>query len=264
MFPYEQDITTMESKTSMRSLRNPYIAGPPVVNPKMFFGRQQILNRIVDLLHNNHFMINGPRRIGKTSLLYQLKNQLINLNDPDYHFIPVFINLQGIPECDFFYTTMEDIINSTSEFLSTKEVSLDFYQTVSSEYNDRTFGRDLGKIIGILQQQSAKTIKLVLLIDEMDVMNTYNQQIQSQFRSIFQKDFARNLGAVVVGVNLFQQWQRYDSPFYNMFDPLTLEPLLPEEARQLILTPVEEVYNYDEQAITRILEVTERHPFRLQ
>jgi hypothetical protein len=49
-----------------------------------------------------------------------------------------------------------------------------------------------------------------------------------------------------------------------MFTPLTLKPFSLEEARQLILKPVASIYHYDDKAVTKILEETDGHPFRLQ
>ena len=268
-----EDTTTPSSsfqKSGSDSLKspifhNPYIAGPPITDPKMFFGREQILQKIINTLHNNHIMITGPRRIGKTTLLHQLNNRLTTLNDPAFSFIPIMVDVQGTPEQAFFHTVMDDIVTALPEYLPRRaRPALDFDPS-NPKYNSRVFGKDLGKIIKALQQNSpGKTVKMILLMDEMDVMNSYDQRVQSQLRSIFQKPFARNLSVVVAGTDLRQQWERYESPFYNMFTPLTLKPFSLEEARQLILKPVAGIYRYDDEAVTKILEVTGRHPFRLQ
>ncbi len=244
---------------------NPYIAGPPIIIPEMFFGREQILQKIINILHNNNIMLTGPRRIGKTTLLHQLKNRLATLDEPDYFFIPIFVDIQGTSEQAFFHTVMDEIVAALAEYLPTLLMPTLDFEPQTSAYHARGFGKDLGRIIKALQQNHpGKTIKLVLLMDEMDVMNTYDQRTQSQLRSIFQKDLTRNLGIVVVGVNLRQEWERYESPFYNMFTMLKLEPLTPEQARELITKPVESIYYYDEAAIQRILAVTGGHPFHLQ
>lgn len=68
---------------------NPYIAGSPIRNEEMFFGREKLITRIMNTLHNNSLLIYGPRRIGKTSLQHQLKRRLQNSRDPEFHFVPV-------------------------------------------------------------------------------------------------------------------------------------------------------------------------------
>jgi hypothetical protein len=247
------------------SFRSPYIAGLPITNPEMFFGREQILRRIINGLHNNSVIVTGARRIGKTTLLYQIKNRLISLEDPNYYFVPIFVDVQGTSESTFFLAIMNDIVTALSEYLPHNIImpTLDFVGP-GANYSDNTFGRDLSKIIKALQQsQPKKEVKLILLMDEMDVLNSYDQRVQSQLRSIFIR-FPQNLRAVVAGVNLDQEWKRHESPFYNMFTRFVLGPFSPEEAQQLIIKPVQNIYGYDEEAIARILAATEGLPFLLQ
>ena len=82
----------------MKRRFNPYIAGAPVLEDEMFFGREQLLERILQTIHNNSILLYGERRIGKTSLQHHLKRRLQQLEDPDYVFYPVYIDLQGTPE----------------------------------------------------------------------------------------------------------------------------------------------------------------------
>jgi len=54
---------------------NPYFSGTPVRDPSMFFGREDLLGKIQESFDRNPssaIAITGPRRVGKTSLLYQL------------------------------------------------------------------------------------------------------------------------------------------------------------------------------------------------
>jgi hypothetical protein len=77
----------------MNDFLNPYIAGAPVVEPSMFFGRQDIFDWIEQNLSGrfvNHILvIHGQRRVGKTSVLKQIPNHLPS------NFINVFFDLQG-------------------------------------------------------------------------------------------------------------------------------------------------------------------------
>ena len=77
----------------MNEMINPYIAGAPVTESRMFFGREDIFNWIERNLigqYVDHILVlHGQRRIGKTSILKQLSNRL-----PE-RYIPVFFDLQG-------------------------------------------------------------------------------------------------------------------------------------------------------------------------
>src|SRR5690606_31995768 len=77
----------------------------------MFYGRRALLQRIVDTLHNNSIMIHGERRIGKTTLLIQLGRVLREVDDPDYWFVPVYVDLEETKEPEFFHYLMEEILN---------------------------------------------------------------------------------------------------------------------------------------------------------
>jgi branched-chain amino acid transport system substrate-binding protein len=72
---------------------NPYIAGAPVAEAKMFFGREDVFGWIERSLtgrYVNHILVvHGQRRVGKTSVLKQLPNHLSE------RYIPVFFDLQG-------------------------------------------------------------------------------------------------------------------------------------------------------------------------
>jgi hypothetical protein len=56
--------------------KSPLIVGPPITQPRHFFGRENELKRLFTLWRNlplQNAAIIGPRRSGKTSLLYYLK-----------------------------------------------------------------------------------------------------------------------------------------------------------------------------------------------
>lgn len=76
---------------------NPYIIGQPVKDPKLFFGRdeilQDILNRLQSSSEQNMLLIHGQRRIGKSSLLYQVVNQ-VRAKLTEY-YLPVLVDLMG-------------------------------------------------------------------------------------------------------------------------------------------------------------------------
>ena len=62
------------SLTSMHA--SPFIIGPPITEPRQFFGREYILKRIFDVwkyMPLQHIAIVGLKRSGKTSLLHYLR-----------------------------------------------------------------------------------------------------------------------------------------------------------------------------------------------
>jgi hypothetical protein len=92
--------------------RSPFVVGPPITEPRQFFGREYVLHRIFDLwqyLPLQHVAIVGAKRSGKTSLLHYLRriidtpkeqlrpNQRNNWLIPGYQW--VFIDFQDPRMC---------------------------------------------------------------------------------------------------------------------------------------------------------------------
>ena len=88
---------------------NPYVVGGPIHDPEGFFGRDEVIQQIVDGVANNNYIIYGERRIGKTSLLLQLAYHLeiASRSDRRYMFLPIFASLQGVAEDEFFAFLIE-------------------------------------------------------------------------------------------------------------------------------------------------------------
>lgn len=254
---------------------NPYISGEPVRRDDMFFGRRELLQRIIDTLHNNSIMIYGERRIGKTTLLYQLVTTLREVNDPDYWFVPIYVDLEGTPQELFFNFLIEEIVsgveslsNSTAE-IAPKLQNLRYHRMEGSAYSDRDFNRDLNRVTEVLEaygerHDPGKHLRLILLLDEMDVMSKYDRLVQQQLRRIFMREFAATLGAVVAGIQISKDWDRVESPWFNLFNEIALQPFSREQAEELLREPVRGTYQYDQAAIEFIIERANGRPYKLQ
>jgi ligand-binding sensor domain-containing protein len=254
---------------------NPYISGEPVRRDDMFFGRRALLQRIIDTLHSNSIMIHGERRIGKTSLLLQLVTTLREVNDTDYWFVPVYVDLEGTPQETFFQLLIEEILanvetlqHATTE-IAPKLKELRYYTKIENGYSDRDFTRDINRITDVLeaygeQHDPNKQLRLILLIDEMDVMGSYDRIVQQQLRRIFMREFAATLGAVVAGIQISKEWDRVESPWFNLFNEIALTPFTREQAIELLIEPVRGYYQYDPAAVEFILEHANGRPYKLQ
>jgi ligand-binding sensor domain-containing protein len=251
---------------------NPYISGEPVREADMFFGRHELLNKILNALHRNSIMIYGERRIGKTTLLYQLAEQLRQTEDPDWVFIPVSVDLEGTPQTRFFLVLMEDICGVLRAYLP--EMPPSRFDAVMAgtvgdrpeqEYTDRHFSADLRALLDAVKTVVApRNVRVILLIDEMDVIDTYDSIVQQQLRRIFMATFAENLGAVVAGIQISKAWDRVESPWYNMFNEIALKPFDDKAARQLLTEPVRGTYEWEPAALDFVIARAEGRPYRLQ
>ena len=254
---------------------NPYVSGEPVRRDTMFFGRQELLQRIVDTLHNNSIMIHGERRIGKTTLLYQLGNALREIDDPDFWFLPIYVDLEGTAEVEFFHYLMEEIatgvlsISVDNERIQATLKLLRYHDRQADAYSDRDFNHDLRRLIAVLQEYVAtnhpgRHLRIILLMDEMDVMSQYDHLVQQQLRRIFMRDFAATLGAVVAGIQISKDWDRVESPWFNLFNEIALRPFGREDALALLVEPVRDIYRYDPAVLEFIIDNSDGRPFRIQ
>jgi hypothetical protein len=241
----------IKRRRAMRRRFNPYIAGAPVLDDDMFFGRRKLLLRILNVLHHNSLMITGERRIGKTTFLYHLKKQLEADEGSDYRFFPVFTDLQGVTEGDFFHALMTDVVEALPPAAATLEV-LRFRSEEGQAYDGRDFSHDLQRVIEDLKRGSTRQVKLVLLIDEVDVLNEFSERVNQRLRSIFMKTFSEHLVAVMSGVGIKRIWTSEGSPWYNFFDEVELTAFSREEAEALIREPVEDVFRWEPEAVERI------------
>jgi tetratricopeptide (TPR) repeat protein len=247
----------LNQRRAFRSRFNPYIAGAPVLDQDMFYGRGPLLRQILNTIHNNSLMVCGERRIGKTSFLHQLLQALPQVEDPTYQFIPVMIDLQGVDEAHFFQHLLHEIACAVAP--------LGVQTTLGGGPMDgRTFSQKLRGIVEQLVATCPKEPKLALLLDEVDVMNSFSERTNQQLRAVFMKGFAKHLVAIMAGIHLSRRWKSEGSPWYNFFEQIELKPFSRDQAVELITHPVKGVYRFDGEAIEKILTLSGGKPYIIQ
>ena len=252
----------MRRRRALRNRFNPYIAGAPVLSNAMFFGRKKLLSRVLNMIHANSLMITGDRRIGKTSFMHHLKMALSEDDGTEFKFFPVSVDLQGVPENTFFHTMMSEIVDALD---LAPETLVDLrFRVDNDDYDDRDFSRDLQRAITDLKARTPKKVKLALLIDEVDELNEYSERVNQRLRSVFMKTFSENLVAVMSGVGIRRSWKSEGSPWYNFFDEFELSGLSRDEAEELIRTPVQGVFRFEDEAVERILHASDLKPYIIQ
>ncbi len=249
-------------RRAMRRRFNPYIAGAPVLDADMYYGREKLTARMLSTLHRNSLMISGERRIGKTTFLHHLAKVLAADEEGDWRFFPVFVDLQGVPEQGFFHALMSEVVDALAISPGTRD-SLRLTPE-SDGYEAREFSHDLQRVIGELKTRTGRRVKLMLLIDEVDVLNEYSVSVNQRLRGIFMKSFSENLVAVMSGVGIRRRWKSEASPWYNFFDETELPPFSREEAEALIREPVAGVFRWKAEAVERILELSRLRPYLIQ
>lgn len=93
--------------------KNPYYYGRPVKDAEMFFGREALIDSILSRIKNvakQDILVHGIRRIGKSSLLYQIKNRL------QLPLIPIYFSLQQIGKVDSLTVLRQLMLEMTDAF----------------------------------------------------------------------------------------------------------------------------------------------------
>ncbi len=255
-------VQRLRRRRAIRRRFNPYIAGAPVLDDDMFYGREKLTARMLSTLHRNSLMITGERRIGKTTFLHHLKRVLAEDTAGEWRFFPVFVDLQGVPEQSFFHALMAEVVDSQDLSPGTREALR--FTPEPEGYDARDFGHDLQQVIAELKTRTARRVKLALLIDEVDVLNEYSESVNQRLRGIFMKSFSENLVAVMSGVGIRRRWKSEASPWYNFFDEIELAPLAREEAEALVREPVAGFFRWRPEAVERVLELSQLRPYLVQ
>jgi len=249
-------------RRAMRRRFNPYIAGAPVLDDDMFYGRERLTARMLSTLHRNSLMITGERRIGKTTFLHHLKHVLAGDEAGEWRFFPVFVDLQGVPEQSFFHALMAETVDALDLSPATRQALR--FTPEPEGYDARDFGHDIQRVIAQLRTRTDRKVKLALLIDEVDVLNKYSESVNQRLRGIFMKSFSENLVAVMSGVGIRRRWKSEASPWYNFFDEIELLPFSREEAEALVREPVAGVFRWKPEAVERVLELSQLRPYLVQ
>jgi len=245
---------------------SPYIAGPPVKTPEMFYGRQSIFTWIQENLsgtyQDNVLVLYGERRTGKTSVLYQLQYHL----PETYAF--VLIDVQSIAYAldstsDALYAMARKATNGL------RRLGLDLPRPNREEYAEHPiehFER-LGESIG--QRATETGRRAVLMTDEFDLLI---QAVQDGQVSPYVFDCIRGLMQHQDGLSfIFAGAHRLSAMLKNprsiLFNTALRRKvsfLGKRDAERLIRQPVNEMLWYDDLALEKILRATAGHPYFIQ
>jgi len=123
---------------------------------------------------------------------------------------------------------------------------------------------DLFEITKQLKSKYAEDVKLVLLVDEIDQIDEYGQEVHQALRNICM-DLMDELRMVTASVRIAgEEWTKLTSPWYNFFYMIKITPIEKEYAVRLIKKPVKHIYSFSDEAIEFILEYSNLEPYYIQ
>ena len=181
--------------------------------------RERLIRRILSTIRNNSILLSSKPGSGKTSILLHLKGCLAAHEDPDLTFYSVYIDLHGVPE-DLLFATVADAILGQLAFAPPSKVS-----RFGADYGHRDLANDIRAVIRTLGESSPLQARLVLLVDGIDELNSYDPRTTQRVRSLFMAGLAENLVMVASAVEIDKHWEQEGSPWYNFFEEIALPPI---------------------------------------
>ena len=241
--------------TTTKVRRNPYIVGSAISDSKSFFGREKVLQFVEDNLKQGErvILLQGQRRIGKSSVLLQIPNFV---ESDQFVFIPFDLQNKGhLVLSKVLHTLSEKIIN---------HLKLD--ATLPSEAdlvaNPSIFSQNfLPEIYRLLGEKN-----MVLMLDEFDVLNSYDPTSSVQtFFPYLQTLLSQHEKLFIIPVI----GRRADDlpKLLSLFKgaPTKKIGLLSRgDTEKLITKPAKGSLDYTQDSIQAIVELSAGHPYFTQ
>jgi hypothetical protein len=255
---------------------NPYTPGPVLeLSNSRFVGRYDLVRTLEEALSKGirrpTFLLNGERRMGKSSTLKQLPNLL------GARYLPIYYDMQD-----------RGLSSSAAEFLSA--IAEEIYEVMrlrgmnarKLEYsalrkafqrNEAAVYRSFDQWFKAVEQILVKNNRTLLLIfDEFEKLEEAGQSgyldlwlLLDWFRHVIQNRL--QLALLFSGVRTFGEMGTNWASYFVNVQTLKVSFLLPAEAHQLITKPIpsfpsEQVFS--EGVVEEIIRVTGCHPFLVQ
>lgn len=219
---------------SVKTLYNPASLSKPeliesfVVRTKSF---EKIFSdiRSSDMKYpEKHYLIQGQRGMGKTTLLLRLKYEIENSSDLNSWLLPVFFGEESYDLTSLsrlwekLLDFLDDALNTDGEFFNHTAAFIDF-----EDYEKRCFDF----LVEVLQKNKKK---LIIFFDNFGqlFLDNIREKEKRRLREILMHcSELRIIGASAI---VLQDLHDYSEPFYEFFQIVRLEGLTKEETYQLI------------------------------
>ena len=247
----------------MNDLLNPYIAGAPVVEASMFFGREDVFGWIERSLEGkfvNHILVlHGQRRVGKTSVLKQIPNFL-----PD-KYIQVFFDLQGRTGTTldrFLWWLASEIVRTLRREHEITIPKPDRKAFEDTEYLINEFLPGLRPVLG--------DYILLLTFDEFDsldraeIRESLSRPLIAYLRRLIEVDGLNFIFSIGSSGDKLENMQASYTDFFKSALYRKISFLTSDDCQRLVTKPVEGLIKYEKKAVNRISEITSGHPYFTQ
>jgi hypothetical protein len=245
-------------------LENPFFHRGPIRDRRYFFGRTAETRRALQMLRKGQCVsIVGPRRIGKTSLLFHLRDPEVQRRyklGTEYLF--VYIDCQGLGDLDkpqFYQWLWREANEALAE---SGEANRGWKESIAG----------FRELRDALKKVRDNGYKPVFVFDEFESLATGKFMDRAVFSSL--RNLNQELEVVYVTASqmpvdelTYHDHSVLNSPFFSNFVTMPLGFLEPHEAKRMVqdlMGMVMQESYFSKQDLTFGFEVAGYHPFFLQ
>ena len=247
----------------MNDMLNPYIAGAPVVETSMFFGREDVFNWIERSLAGKYvdhiLVLHGQRRVGKTSVLKQIPNFL-----PD-KYIQVFFDLQGRTGTTldrFLWWLASEIVRTLRREHNINIPKPDRKAFEDTEYLINEFLPGLRSMLG--DKVLLLTFDEFDSLDRTEIRETLSRPLIAYLRRLIEAEGLNFIFSIGSSGDKLENMQASYTDFFKSALYRKISFLTRDDCHRLITKPVEGLIKYEQDAVGRISEITSGHPYFTQ
>ena len=278
VFTFRQTLSVSNPESFIK-FKNPYITGRAIQDTNMFFGRrtemEEIIRALKGELQDRILAIHGERRIGKTSLIFQIKEgdpSILNVNGLENiqkEYVPIYMTFERFtPSVEtwlIYYHMYTETYNASQDFYVDPKVTLaGFPHDETSPYFVEDF------IVSLVKAAGAKGRKLLFLFDEFDNLIRVGGEERGFFgflRELIMR-YGKETSFIFVGQStLVEMMKSKANRLYSLANTKEILRLSDDEARALIIDPVRKIepdFEWAEGAVRQLLYYTEGNPYFIQ
>jgi len=243
--------------------RNPYIIGRPIGYRELLFGRKSIFKLIQENLQQSQqlLLLYGQRRIGKSSIILSIPQQLAELNE--FVFVTFDLSFYSQQPWSSILAALAQAIVDNLEL----ETSISPPTTTELELEINIFERQF--LPQVYQQLENRN--LVLLLDEFDALISQDLEssaietfIKKIFRSLFEITKRNNKLFIVVSIGEHLASTLNILKIFEDVPKIEIGLLDKDSTKELITKPAQGVLEYEEEAIKAIFNLSAGHPYCTQ
>lgn len=236
-----------------------------VVAEKDFYGRHDVLDQVVNRLTSldmQSCFVTGQKRVGKSSLVRAVQSRIERI-ESEYTYDVLYLE-----SGEFRHSSGSETLGELGTLLET------FFSSAcppGSTWEPRDYSSSLTALNRLVQDlhRASELQRFIVILDEFDEINEslylHGELASTFFLNLRTLASKRNLAFVLVGAEKMPYLMSLQGEKLNKFSPVSLDSFDIQnewlDYRALIQEPVENLLTFHDDALRRIYELSDGHPY---